>query len=113
MTDSTREHLYRVHRAGPQCPRCYFAAESQEALVIHAQAIPSCMPRSCEQPKGSSLPQEERIRRKTRRGVLPHQAWFDIFAILFPDSVPPETPCTFQSYLISGSRLICYMCRRF
>ncbi|KXH26898.1 hypothetical protein CSIM01_07046 [Colletotrichum simmondsii] len=87
-THRLKEHLHRIHRQTPNCPRCHrtFKAEAEVASHLKASSL-------CEVIEGEGLTegfdavQERLLRSKRRRAGVKTKVdkWREIFRILFPN----------------------------
>ena len=87
-----KQHLYRVHkRPNHYCGSCFDDFDTQEALDAHSRRRPVCILAKARFPEKMSRDQLNSIKRQ-RPGENPSESWFNIFKILFPDALLPESP---------------------
>lgn len=74
------------------CQRCFEAFSCAVDLSIHENADIACQPQACKYKEKFSESQYRQLKRRWR-GKDKVQAWYDVWAILFPDSPKPDTAC--------------------
>lgn len=84
-----KQHLYRVHRRPDYyCGSCYRAFKAQAELDAHARQRPACEIVEPLFQEKMDKDQTNLIKRRNAR-ALPHNEWFNIYKILFPDADQP------------------------
>jgi len=96
MKINYREHLYRNHKAGPYCKRCWKVFENEELLDSHAivPAASICEAIPGNPPEGITPKQIAELKSKAKpyANQKDTDRWKEIFRLLFPgESVP--SPC--------------------
>jgi hypothetical protein len=86
-----KQHLYRVHRRGIHCVRCYTKFDRKELLDQHVRDAQPCNLVECPWPEKFDEAQYNDIRRK-RPANTPEQVWYTIYRILFPGEPQPQSP---------------------
>jgi hypothetical protein len=87
-----KQHLYRVHqRPEHYCSRCFIEFSKKEELENHSRQTPACLTTNCPFEEKMTMAQFKAIKRR-KPGRTTANSWFDIFNILFPDSILPSNP---------------------
>jgi hypothetical protein len=91
-----RQRLERVHSIPVHCPKCY--AVFRNNPIVRDKHIEEGTCQTVSEPYLEGI--DEAIMRKLKRrvtGESVQESWYSIFALLFPGTKNPESPCKLLS----------------
>ncbi|KAF2805410.1 uncharacterized protein BDZ99DRAFT_104876 [Mytilinidion resinicola] len=101
-----KEHLYRVHKRPPTCPRCFETFSTDDGLHDHARSLAACETKS--QPpesymEGIDSRQTQMLKSKKRSfGEAEEEKWRIMYRIVFPKDTENLIPSPYYKDVIMG-----------
>ncbi|GKU00868.1 unnamed protein product [Fusarium langsethiae] len=98
-----KEHVFRSHKLPEhQCPRCFKAFESAEALSDHSRSSDPCQVQTrTAQEEGINASQEKQLHTRAKKNnaasnlervEVDENRWNEMYNIIFPNEEPPSSP---------------------
>jgi hypothetical protein len=85
-----KEHIFTRHRQPIYCPRCYRKFNNETTRDEHIRTV-SC-PRQPQRSMFYMTDQQQNQLQRISQKLGEEDQWFKIWAILFPDRSPPDSP---------------------
>ncbi|KXH50824.1 hypothetical protein CSIM01_01673 [Colletotrichum simmondsii] len=90
-----KQHLYRKHMQPHYCSRCGRQFETQTEERCHTRQQ-DCSKRANQPPDGITHDQQKELKERVDRKLAVKEQWFAVWAIVFPDMPPPESPYVYS-----------------
>ncbi|KXH44744.1 hypothetical protein CNYM01_02209 [Colletotrichum nymphaeae SA-01] len=90
-----KQHLYRKHMQPHYCSRCGRQFETQTEERCHTRQQ-DCSKRANQPPDGITHDQQKELKERVDRKLAVKEQWFAVWAIVFPDIPPPDSPYVYS-----------------